>query len=164
MEQCPSWEVNMYSADHKFPAFHGTQRIITELTSARHLPQALNLISSVHPPFQFLKIHFNIMLPSTSRSYKWFFSSDIPTKTIHTPLVAPIRATCTFHVIPLHFIAWIMLWELQVEISCWLIFSTPCYHVPLRPECLPWRYNLDYHEPALLHNVTDEVSHTYKIT
>jgi len=40
-----------------------------------------------------LVIHINIILPSTSRSYKWFFPSGFPTETLNTFIFCPTRAT-----------------------------------------------------------------------
>ena len=37
MVQSPSWKANWCAASQKFPAFHGTRRFITVLTSVRHL-------------------------------------------------------------------------------------------------------------------------------
>jgi len=49
----------------KFPAFHGTRRFITALTSVRHLsPSWASPIQSIH----LLEIHPNIIHPSTPRS------------------------------------------------------------------------------------------------
>jgi len=51
----------------KFPAFHGTRRFITALTSVRHL--SLFWASPVHiPTSHLLEIHPNIIHPSTPRS------------------------------------------------------------------------------------------------
>ena len=60
----------------KFPSFYGTPE-----------PDQ----SNPYPPFHFLKIHLNIILPSTPRSSKWPHSLRFP---LYTLLLSPIRATC----------------------------------------------------------------------
>ena len=63
----------------KFPAFHGTRRSITALTSAKPTAHILSQLDAVHTPTShFLKIHFNINLPSTSGSPKWSVSLRFP--------------------------------------------------------------------------------------
>ena len=52
-------------------------------------------------PSNFLKIHLNIILPSTSWSPQWSLSLGFPTNTLCTPLSSPIRATCPAHLIRL---------------------------------------------------------------
>ena len=55
----------------KFPAFHGTRRFITALTSVRHLFLSwASPIQSTYPPptSHLLEIHPNIIHPSTPRS------------------------------------------------------------------------------------------------
>ena len=66
MQQSPSWEALGSQLVKKFPAFYGTRKFITAFTSARYL--SLSWASSLQsmPPFNFLKIHLNITLPSTS--------------------------------------------------------------------------------------------------
>jgi hypothetical protein len=54
---------------NKFPAFYGTPRLITVFTRATTGPYPEPDESSPHPLTLFLEINFNIILPSTTRSY-----------------------------------------------------------------------------------------------
>jgi len=55
-------------------------------------------------PYPHIQIHLNIILPSMLGSPKWFFPSGFPTKTLYTPLLSPIHATCPAHLILLDLI------------------------------------------------------------
>ena len=96
----------------KFPAFHGTRRFITALTSVRHL--SLSLASPIqstytHPTYWrsilILSTHLRLGLPSG------LFPSGSPTKTLYTPFSSPIRATCPAHLIIVDFITRTILGE-----------------------------------------------------
>ena len=96
----------------KFPAFHGTQRFITALTSVHHL--SLSWASPIqstctHPTswrsILILSTHLCLGLPSG------LLPSGFPTKTLYTPLCSPIRATCPAHLILLNFITHTILGE-----------------------------------------------------
>ena len=72
----------------KFPAFHGTRKFITALTSFRHL--SVSWTSPVHIPTSLLlEIHPNIIHPSTPWSPQCFLPSGFPTKTLYTPSPHP---------------------------------------------------------------------------
>ena len=88
----------------KFPAFYGTRRFITAFTSVHHL--SLSWASSIQsiPPnptswrsILILSSHLRLGLPSGS------FPQVSPPKTLYTPLLSAIRATCPAHLIILDF-------------------------------------------------------------
>ena len=74
----------------KFPAFHGTRRFITALTSVRHLSLSwASPIQSIYPhptswrSILILSTHLSLGLPSG------LFHSGFPTKTLYTPSPHP---------------------------------------------------------------------------
>ena len=95
-----------------FPAFHGTWRFITALTSVRHLSLSwASPIQSIYPhptswrSIRILSTHLRLGLPCG------LLPSGFPTKNLYTPLTSPIRATCPAHLILLDFITRTILGE-----------------------------------------------------
>ena len=77
----------------KFPAFYGNQRFITAVTECPPPFPTLSQLDPVHTPTShFLKIHLNIILPSTPGSPKWSLSFKFPHKNpVHA---SPLPHTC----------------------------------------------------------------------
>ena len=89
----------------KFPAFYGTRKFITALTSVRHLSLSwASPIQSTYPhptsrrSILILSTHLRLAFPSG------LFPSGFPTTTLYAPLSSHIRATCPAHLILLDFI------------------------------------------------------------
>jgi len=69
--QSPSWAANWFAASQKIPAFHGTRRFITALTSVRHLSlSCASPIQSIYPhptscgSILILSTHLHLGLPT----------------------------------------------------------------------------------------------------
>ena len=119
----------------KFPAFHGTWRFITALTSICHLSQSwASPIESIYPhPTSWRSIlivstHLCLGLPSG------LLPSGFSSKTLYTPLSSPICATCLANLILLDFITSTILGEEYKSFSSSLcnLLHSPCYLVPPR--------------------------------
>lgn len=73
-----------------FPAFYGSWRFITALTSVPTCPCPGTDQSSPCPLSDLLKIWFYYNFPSTSRSSTWSLSIGFPNKTLRAPLLFSI--------------------------------------------------------------------------
>ena len=151
----------------KLPAFYGTRRFVTALTSVRHLSLSwARPIQSTYPhptswrSIVILSTHLRLGL--TSR----LVPSGFPTKTLYAPLFSPIRATCPAHLILLDFITRTILGEEYRSFS-----SSLCnlLHSPVTSSLLGTNILLNTIFSNTLSflsslNVSAQVSHPYKTT
>ena len=112
----------------KFPAFYGTRRFITALTSVRHL--SLSCASPIQSTYPHPTSWRSILILSTHLRLgllSGLFPSGFPTKTLYAHLPSTIRATCPAHLILLDFITHTILGEEYRSFSsslCNLLHST----------------------------------------
>ena len=120
---------------------------------ASHLPLPSSHINPVHAsPPDFLKTHFNIILPRTHRSPKFPHSSGFPTKTLYTPLLSPICTTCPAHLILLDLLTRTIFVEQYRSLSsslCSFLYSSATSSL-LGPKYSPQHPLLKHPQPTFL--------------
>jgi hypothetical protein len=104
MEQGLFWKANSSSADQEFPHILWNRQVYYRAQNNTPPVPILSQINPVQTPFHFLMTHFNIFLPSNSRLSNRPLSLMFPTKTLYTPLLSPVHASCPAHFIFLNII------------------------------------------------------------
>jgi len=95
MEQSPSWEANWSAASQEIPRILWNPKVYYRIHKCSPLVPILGQLDPVHTPTShFLKIHLNIIIPSTSGSFKWPLFLRFPHRNPLDASALPIRATC----------------------------------------------------------------------
>ena len=141
MKHSPSWEANRFSASKEIPRILWNSKVHYRNDKC---PPPVAIPSQLDPVHtltsSFLKIHRNIILPSTTGLPSGLFPSGFPTETLFTPFLSPIPVTCPAQLIPLDLITQTILVEQYISLT-----SSLCsfLHSPVTSSLLG---------PGILHN------------
>ena len=164
MQQRPSWEPNCFSASQEIPRILWNPKVHYCIHKCPP-PWASSIRSTPPHPTSWRSIlilssHLRLRLPSG------LFPSGFSTKTLYTPLLSPIRATCPAHLILLDLTTRKMFGEQYRSLSsslCSFLHYLITWSL-LGPNTL--RSNIFSNTLSLRSSlsVSDQVSHPYKAT
>ena len=167
MEQSPSWEANRFSAGQQIPRILWNPKVHCRVYKSPPPVPVLSQINPVHAPhhtswWSILILSSHLRLGLTNG----LFPSRVPTNILYAPLFSPVHTTCPAHLILFYLIARIIFDDEYRSLS-----SSFCslLHSPINSFLVGSNILLStlFSNSLSLRssvNVSDQVSHPYKIT
>ena len=119
MQQSPSWEVNQFSASQEIPCILWNPKVHYCSHMCPPPVPILSQLGPVHAPTSnFLKIHLNIIFPSTSELSKWSLSQVASPEPCICLCSPPIHATCPTHLTQMYGCVIFIFQEETIHSSC----------------------------------------------
>ena len=169
MENSTSWKVNSFTGSQKISRIIWNQKI---LYSFHKCPPRVHILSQINPDCTFLtnvlKVHFNIIFPSTLSSCELSLSCRIYHQSLACIVSLPIPAKYPAHLILFDLINEItaIFWAVQItKLLIVHLLPLSCYFLlgPNTLLCILFSGNLSL-GPCAFFNARDQVSHPYKTT
>ena len=153
-EQSPSWEANRFSGSQEIPLILWNPKVHYRVYKSPTPVPILSQLDPVHTPTSnFLKIHPNIIRPSTPGSPKWSISLRFPHQ---NPVYASPLTHTRYMSRPSHSSRFYHPnnngWEVQIiKAPHYIVFSTPLSPRPsFRPKYRPQHRILKHPQPTFL--------------
>ena len=153
MQQSPSWKANWFSANQEIPRILWNPKVHYRIHKCPPPVPILCQLDPVHTSTSyFLKIHLNIILPSTPGSPWWFLSFRFPHQNpVYASPISHTRHTPR-HIILLDFITRAILGEAYRSFSSSLcsFLHSPVISSLVGPNIPPQHPILEHPQPAFL--------------
>ena len=132
MQQSPSWDGNRTLGSPEIPRISWNSKVHYRIHKSPSPVPILSQINPVHVPSIFLRIHFNITLPSTPGSSKWYLLLRFPRQKpcMHHSSVSYVPQAPPISFFSIWLPEWYLVSSTDHKIPYYAAFSTPLLPCP----------------------------------